>query len=507
MTKILQKRLIGWIFGKSLSGWLTLICITILAVSLLGLSCRQNVIEMPSEEAEPAPNPAVITGHILNSQVYPKTTEISIEVPFYNRVADKMISAIFKDRFASSIEPYGPRLVSIPPFIDHLMIRPGDSIHVELDFSNLGSVVYSGDNADNNYKLNEFFMKYYNSNDWPSFRQTATDRFADECKKKLQSHLTTLKRFEAEMHPNKELKEVCKNEIEAGYFSALIQGLLLNKSTKDATVSKHFQIKDAEYLFDAEYLSNSLFNLSSDISLWLLRNLDNDEIRRMNKEKVRLIAFFNKATKNERLRQMLLCHFYNQLLEANKVELFEQQFAIFNKNVTDPLLKLQTRNRYLQKKHIYKIRVLSNAILNADKPKEGLIGYPKENEGLRLLRQLITKEKGRIIYIAIGASWCPGSQQELPFLKKLAANFQNEAIRFVNFWIDNNSHNPDYPELGIENYYLTDAQRTGLDPIFHLGRGIPFYILIDKDGVIVDYGEHLRPSFPDTQKKLEELVY
>ncbi len=145
--------------------------------------------------------------------------------------------------------------------------------------------------------------------------------------------------------------------------------------------------------------------------------------------------------------------------------------------------------------------------MNADKPKEGLIGYPKENEGLRLLRLLITKEKGRIIYIAIGANWCPGSQQELPFLKKLAANFQNEAIRFVNFWIDDNSHNPDYPELGIENYYLTDAQRTGLDPIFHLGSGIPFYILIDKDGVIVDYGEHLRPSFPDTQKKLEELVY
>ena len=60
--------------------------------------------------------------------------------------------------------------------------------------------------------------------------------------------------------------------------------------------------------------------------------------------------------------------------------------------------------------------------------------------------------------------------------------------------------------LDIETYHLTDEQRLGLDPILHLGAGIPFYILIDKDGVIVDFGEHLRPSIPETRNIIDKYI-
>ena len=52
----------------------------------------------------------------------------------------------------------------------------------------------------------------------------------------------------------------------------------------------------------------------------------------------------------------------------------------------------------------------------------------------------------------------------------------------------------------------TDAERMGLDFLFHLGRGIPFYILIDKYGVIVDYGNHLRPSSPITRERIDQYL-
>lgn len=35
---------------------------------------------------------------------------------------------------------------------------------------------------------------------------------------------------------------------------------------------------------------------------------------------------------------------------------------------------------------------------------------------------------------------------------------------------------------------------------------IPFYILIDKEGVIVDFGGHLRPSVPETKEKIDEHI-
>ncbi len=58
----------------------------------------------------------------------------------------------------------------------------------------------------------------------------------------------------------------------------------------------------------------------------------------------------------------------------------------------------------------------------------------------------------------------------------------------------------------IKALHLTDEQRLGLDPILHTGHGIPFYILIDKDGVIVDFGEHLRPSVPKTRETIEKYL-
>ena len=49
---------------------------------------------------------AVITGHISHREVYPNTTEISIEIPFYDRVSEKQTSAIYEDAFAFSYVPY-----------------------------------------------------------------------------------------------------------------------------------------------------------------------------------------------------------------------------------------------------------------------------------------------------------------------------------------------------------------------------------------------------------------
>lgn len=43
-------------------------------------------------------------------------------------------------------------------------------------------------------------------------------------------------------------------------------------------------------------------------------------------------------------------------------------------------------------------------------------------------------------------------------------------------------------------------------PILHLGQGIPFYILIDKEGVIVDFGGYLRASIPETREKIDSFL-
>ena len=464
--------------------------------------------------------PAVITGHITNREVYPKTTEVSIVIPFYDRVSTKQTSAIYDDSFAFSFVPYAPRTVSMPPYIDHLMVCPGDSIHVELDFADLAKVAYSGEGAQNNEHLNEFFVRYY-LKDWPGFSEWEldsegepylrkyehADAFVEATRQKKESHLARLDEFIQDKQPSSELMALCRKEIEADYFSALIQGLLTYKSMQGEDVSGFFHMNEAEALFNEDCMNSNLFELSSDISGWLLSSLSRKELMTYRENYAGLVEYLQKAIGNDMLRQMLLTNFYNQLLEANEVERFEELFASFNENVTYPLLKLSTRDRYVQKKtYQQNPRVLSDAILNADRPRDGQDITLKENEGLKLLRSLISQEEGKVIHITIGATWCPGTQQEIPFQQSLAADYKGKPLRVVNFFLDDRSDDINSVALGIENYHLTDAQRAGLDPILHLGRGIPFYILIDKEGVIVDYGEYLRPSIPETREKIEAFL-
>ena len=491
-------------------------------------ACKQNtkeeatafVFSTENVEGDEAyySKPAVITGHISNREVYPNTKDVSITIPFYDRVDTKQTSGIYEDRFAFSLVPYAPRTISMEPFVEYMMVCPGDSLHVELDFAELGTVSFSGRGADNNVKLNDFHMHYYLNADWPSHGKGAMNSagnmvrkykdsksLAEALKTQLGHHLSRYEEFVAEKNPSPELSILCRKEIEADYYSKLLQGLMYYNIENGEPLSKYFKVKDAEHLFDPDYVNSNLFELSSNIGYWLLANEGFEAYERLINDYPSLVKFINKATRNKILRQMLTTHFYNQLLEVNDVESFEEYFNAFNETVTFPLLKLNTRDRYALKKSFQQNpKLLSDAILNADKPREGQVANIKRNGGLALLRSIIAKNEDKVIYINIGATWCPGTEYEVPYQQKLASDYHGKPLRIVNFYLDEGTDGVN--SLDIETYHLTAEQRLGLYPILHLGRGIPFYILIDKNGVIVDFGEHLRPSISETRNIIEKYL-
>lgn len=480
--------------------------IVIMSLFILS-SCTTDRMDRQMMDESYYSQAAVITGHIANRDVYPNTNEISIMLPFYDRVDSRQTSLIYDDEFGFSVLPYAPRTVSMAPFVDHMVICPGDSIHVDLDFAELGKVSFSGTGADNNVKMNEFHLKYYLSHYWPSVNKyNDAKSFKDGLTEQLEAHLSRLEAFIQEKHPSKELEALCRNEIEADYYSNLIQGLLFFKRGGE-NVSDLFRVKEAAGLFSPDCMPGNLFDLSSNICYWLLHDMDPEEAALLMADYTLLMRFLKKVTSNRILHQMLVTHFYNQMLEANDSERFEKHFKEFNEAVTYPLLKLNIRDRYIARK-AYKQnpRTLSDAILHADRPREGQDASVKENMGLKLLRDIIAENEDKVIYITIAATWCPGSRYEVPFQQELAEDYRNKPLRVVNLYLDNSSDGTNPFATDIETYHLTDEQRLGLDPILHTGRGIPFYILIDKDGVIVDFGEHLRPSIPETRNIIDRYI-
>lgn len=490
-----------WRFIDSNKTYIVIMSLFILSSCTTDRMDRQMMDESYYSQA------AVITGHIANRDVYPNTNEISITLPFYDRVDSRQTSLIYDDEFGFSVLPYAPRTVSMAPFVDHMVICPGDSIHVDLDFAELGKVSFSGTGADNNMKMNEFHLKYYLSHYWPSVNKyNDAKSFKDGLTEQLEAHLSRLEAFIQEKHPSKELEALCRKEIEADYYSNLIQGLLFFKRGGE-NVSDLFRVKEVAGLFSPDCMPGNLFDLSSNICYWLLHDMDPEEAALLMADYTLLMRFLKKVTSNRILHQMLVTHFYNQMLEANDSERFEKHFKEFNETVTYPLLKLNIRDRYIARK-AYKQnpRTLSDAILHADRPREGQDASVKENMGLKLLRDIIAENEDKVIYITIAATWCPGSRYEVPFQQELAEDYRNKPLRVVNLYLDNSSDGTNPFATDIETYHLTDEQRLGLDPILHTGRGIPFYILIDKEGVIVDFGEHLRPSIPETRNIIDRYI-
>lgn len=457
--------------------------------------------------------PAVITGQIANRDVYPELTDITISLPFFGRVNRQLTSRIWDDNsFSFEFHPYALRDISLPPFIDRLLVGPGDSLHIEIDFADFSKLSCSGKGSENNEKLHAFHMKYY-SPLWPSFSTYDIDG-ADETKRKYESageykaaldllvdeYMARLQDFVSDEHPSEELVAFCRQEIEADYYSMLSNQIPLYAETESLELSDFFRVADVEHLFDAGCFNSRLFLLVQSISGWILSDM------RKGDSLSECVGQLRKSTRNKKLQQMLLTDIFNAELEKNDVAAFEKEFPLFDKYVMDPLLKLSVRDKYFEKKaYIENPRLLSNSILNGDGHMDGISVIQKNNEGLELLRDIISKNSGFAVYISIGAAWCQGTRQEMPFQQKLAEDFADRNLRIVNLYLDSGLNGVD-PEAGIEDYHLTDAQLFGLDPIFHTGRGIPFYILIDKDGVIVDYGEHLRPSLDGTKQKISKTL-
>jgi thiol-disulfide isomerase/thioredoxin len=117
----------------------------------------------------------------------------------------------------------------------------------------------------------------------------------------------------------------------------------------------------------------------------------------------------------------------------------------------------------------------------------------------------IDKYKGKIVYIDFYATWCGPCRQEIPYAKQLHAEFKNEEVVFLNLCAkskqeDWGNFKRQY-ELEGENYLLNNEEFYLLSDIYKV-QGFPTYILIDKEGNVVDYNA-LRPS---TKKSLYDKI-
>ena len=118
--------------------------------------------------------------------------------------------------------------------------------------------------------------------------------------------------------------------------------------------------------------------------------------------------------------------------------------------------------------------------------------------------------KGKYVYIDVWATWCGPCRQEIPFLQKTEEAYHGKNIEFVSISVDVMKDKEKW------NKFVTDKNLGGIQLLadkdwksdFVQGykiNGIPRFILIDPNGVVVD-ADAARPSSPKLKEQLDGLL-
>lgn len=114
--------------------------------------------------------------------------------------------------------------------------------------------------------------------------------------------------------------------------------------------------------------------------------------------------------------------------------------------------------------------------------------------------------KGKLVYIDFWATWCGPCRRELPEYIKLYNEYKDKNIVFVSISVDHDKENweksvkehlPEYISLHAKDAWNSDVSKS------YQISGIPTFVLIDKDGKIID-SQAPRPSSDDIRPTLDK---
>lgn len=130
----------------------------------------------------------------------------------------------------------------------------------------------------------------------------------------------------------------------------------------------------------------------------------------------------------------------------------------------------------------------------------------------------LTDFKGKIVYVDVWATWCGPCKREIPHIKQLAEDFKGQDIEFISISVDNGrgyKNDKDKAKQAwrkmIRDYemkwlqlYADKAWTSDFVKAYGI-RSIPRFILIDKEGSIIN-AKAPRPSNKQLKKQLIELL-
>lgn len=434
--------------------------------------------------------------------------------------------------FYATFETYVPTDTWVTYKSNFLVLTdPGDSLYVEFDGQSNGrpeilkTIKYGGNNAESNRYASLYQQMYYSDpvyTDWKKNEKTVKEYETEEYLRyldTLQSHIDRLyKTFITKYDPDNKSRKWAAFFGDQKYYDCLAFYPWDHRTANNMGLSSAWDVPKGFFQKFANRLPIEPSMLASSFSLrsfiWQFSNYVTDQLKGNEPEGVFInggrlfrptkiadsLAIYStlKYVPDTLLRQFMLTDYFSKELEQQRISGYEKFEKEIKQYVNLPFLQEPLHSLYLETK------------MRIETPKlytEALLKEAGSSSIVQLLDSILLDNKNKVIYIDVWATWCSPCLAEFPNSKQLEQQMQARNAAFIYLCTDSKEDQWKATlakhQLGGQHYFLTRKQSAELAKTFGI-KGIPFYILIDKNGVIREQGSQLRPQ--QAKKKIEDLL-
>jgi thiol-disulfide isomerase/thioredoxin len=413
--------------------------------------------------------------------------------------------------FRFDIDLARPQDVTMHPYLDFLYLLPDDSLHIELDFKNLTDVRLSGGKS---VEINHDFYNYFNATGYRTtyfnYGGVGTDceincSWAEIMDKMDEERNNYRNRRQAFLQQNNVCDEVVfltEAMIELDYYFRFAETILKRESLGMGTMDIETLMNELDEVavkyFNSGYYSYSHFKF---ISRSYMKTAFS--VKQYNSIDFKFTDLAKEVAKTDVIRNFMIATTASKALLHKDLEWFEE----LTSNIDHAYLldRLMQEYRIARSNMVNPENISAYILGNSPKDLTGNISFNDQN----MFAELITPNNGKVHVINIGALWCPPCKVVIEQTRLLMEEYAKEDVYFSFICIsaDNLETRAMYRERGIDDttvYFTTDEE-------YHLFAktfpplAIPKGILVNRKGVIVDHGIHVRPS-ELLRKKIDMLL-